>query len=94
MSRQRDVNLCFDLMEAQKEEIAQLKAEKAELMKAVGQMDRPYPVQAVLRILADGIDHLLNDHSCDAQGHEQLSLCRNLAREYADIIDSAIKAAD
>jgi len=42
--------------------------------------DTSWPLRDVLRRLADGADHLLKDHSCDAHGYEELGSARDAAR--------------
>ena len=44
-------------------------------------LDEPYPLHDVLRILADAADHMLNVHSCDADGYETVIASRDAARE-------------
>ncbi|MCP4948862.1 MAG: hypothetical protein GY923_15300 [Aestuariibacter sp.] len=68
--------------------------EQAPEMYALYDLDEPWPMQSVLRTLASGIDHLLDDHSCDAHAHEQLNLCRHKARTLADRIDAIVKAVE
>lgn len=60
------------------------------VMKDALRLDRPWPVQNVLRRLAEGADQLLDDHSSDACGHEELDLCRQFAREIAENLDELL----
>lgn len=60
------------------------------LMKNALRLDQPWPIQNVLRRLADGADQLLDDHSHDATGHEDLDLCRRFAREMAENLDEIL----
>ena len=40
----------------------------------------PFPVHEVLRILADGVDHLEDAHDCDGDGWENRRRARDAAR--------------
>ena len=40
----------------------------------------PWPVREILRVLSDAADHLLLDHDCDADGHEEIARARDEAR--------------
>lgn len=40
----------------------------------------PWPVREILRVLSNAADHLLLDHDCDADGHEEIALARDEAR--------------
>jgi hypothetical protein len=42
--------------------------------------DGPWPLFSVLKKLADAADHLLNEHSCDAHGYEEVGAARDSAR--------------
>lgn len=57
-----------------------------DLVKPLG-LDEPYPIQTVLRKLADAADMLLIGNSSDHKGHEVTALCRDRARDLADRID-------
>jgi hypothetical protein len=50
--------------------------------------DAPWPLRDALMRLADGADHLLNDHSCDQHGYEELCQARDSARK---IVESLLK---
>lgn len=41
----------------------------------------PFPVHEVLRILADGVDHLEDAHDCDGDGWENRRRARDAARD-------------
>lgn len=62
-------------------------------MTALLGMETPYPMRDVLRMLADNADLLLNRYNYDGHGHEIVQAARDRAREYADNIDAALKAA-
>jgi len=51
--------------------------------------DSPWPLPDVLKKLADAADHLLNDHACDAHGHEGLMQARDAARSILEKIAKA-----
>lgn len=40
----------------------------------------PWPLVEVLRVLAEAAGHLLDEHSCDVDGHEAIAICRDVAR--------------
>jgi hypothetical protein len=52
-----------------------------EQLRTVLREDQPWPLRDVLRRLVRGADHLLNDHNCDEQGHEELMAARDAAIE-------------
>ncbi len=45
--------------------------------------DTPWPLHEVLNHLADGADHLLRVHDCDADGHEHIRHAEQAARRIA-----------
>ena len=57
------------------------------LVKALG-LDSPWPVQSVLRRLADAALHLLTVHDCDTKGWEGIKLAEHEARVIADRVDA------
>lgn len=44
----------------------------------------PWPLADFVKRLADGADHLLNDHACDAHGYESLNAARDAARAWLE----------
>lgn len=46
-----------------------------------------WPVRDVLARLADAADHLLNVHSCDAHGYEDVGIARDVARQLVAALD-------
>jgi hypothetical protein len=55
-------------------------------VEAVLRMGTPWPLESVLNHLVDAIDHLFDDHSCDANHHEVWKAARNQAQEIIAII--------
>lgn len=53
-------------------------------------MGQPWPLRDVLSKLIEATEHLLNDHDCDTDGHEQFRGCANRAKELLPIIDRAL----
>jgi hypothetical protein len=49
----------------------------------------PWPLEAVLRRLADAVSHLLSDHDCDHIGWEGVTYAKNRAIEMADALAAA-----
>lgn len=63
-------------------EVKRLRAVEAELgafREALG-YSTPWPAHCVLQKLADAADHLLDVHSCDVHGHEEIAAARDAAR--------------
>lgn len=61
---------------------AELAAARAELTRLKG-LDQSWPLADVLDRLAEGVEHLLDEHCCDAHGHEQWVEGAARARVYA-----------
>lgn len=51
-------------------EIVRLRGEFASVLC----VDKPWPLLSVLERLVAGVNHLLDDHSCDTHGHEGLRI--------------------
>ena len=58
-----------------------MRDQRDEARAALG-MDRPWPFRDVVRKLADAADHLLNHHSCDTHGWEEIATARDEARAF------------
>ena len=54
---------------------------------------KPWPVVDVLRRLASGANHLLNEHACDQHGYEEMGACAQRAYDYAGAIEKALAAS-
>ncbi len=66
------------------------RAEKAEAdAAAIVGMDSPWPLRDVLVNLAKAVDHLLQDHACDAHGYESVVAARAEVARYVGMIDLA-----
>lgn len=86
------------LTDAGRDVLAQVgRAEKAEAALAAVQarltdlQSRPWGLVDTLLRLADGADHLLDVHSCDAHGYETLGMARDSAREMALLLAALLK---
>lgn len=56
-------------------------------------MGTPWPVQDVLRRLADAADHLLRAHGCDVHGYEGITIAAQEARKLADALTAALRTS-
>lgn len=46
------------------------------------QLDTPWPLRDTVEKLVEATEHLLQDHDCDAHGHEVYSLAAQLGRKW------------
>lgn len=83
----------------QQAELASLRAENARLAASVTElsaagallsMGQPWPLRDIIAKLIEATEHLLDDHACDTDGHEQFRGCANRAKELLPIIDRAL----
>jgi hypothetical protein len=69
-----------------------LSPDKVKVLREALGIGKPWPVSDILRSLAFGAQHLLQDHNCDHQGHETISYNMERAHQMAKEIEQALAA--
>lgn len=67
-----DLNLVIENNKRLRGEVAELRGD-----------DSQWPTHSLMTRLADAVDHLLDDHDCDMQGHEGLRIAARQTRSRA-----------